>query len=79
MVHSRRLYFRVKAQNSMGTSAVSLCELPTYDMTLPEGRITPDFRSTSHRELLQGSALALDDSVIRTQKVTDMSQCVPNG
>ena len=54
----------------MGLSAVTSCELPTYDMTLPEGRITPDFRSTSHRELLQGSVLALDDSVIRTHQVT---------
>ena len=69
MVHSIRLYFRVKAKNSMGLSAMTSCELPTYDMTLPEGRITADFSSTSHPELLQGSALALDDSVIVTQKV----------
>ncbi|KAK2165039.1 hypothetical protein NP493_1368g00012 [Ridgeia piscesae] len=70
LVHSIHLYFSVKAQNSMGLSAVTSCELPTYDMTLPEGRITPDFRSTSHRELLQGSALALDDSVIRTHQIS---------
>ena len=70
LVHSIPLYFSVKAQNSMGLSAVTSCELSTYDMTLPEGRITPDFRSTSHREVLQGSALALDDSVITTHQVT---------
>ena len=70
LVHSIPLYFSVKAQNSMGLSAVTSCELPTYDMTLPEGRIIPDFRSTSHRELLQGSALALDDSVIKIHQVT---------
>ncbi|KAI0212798.1 hypothetical protein LSAT2_002240, partial [Lamellibrachia satsuma] len=70
MVHSIRLYFRVKAKNSMGLSTMTSCELPTYDMTLPEGRITADFSSTSHPELLQGSALALDDSVIVTQKIS---------
>ena len=56
MVHNQPFYFQVKAQNSMGLSSTTSCQLPTYDMTLPEGRVTPDFSSTSHPGLLQGSA-----------------------
>ncbi|KAI0241220.1 hypothetical protein LSAT2_032838 [Lamellibrachia satsuma] len=70
MVQSRPLYFRVKAQNSMGLSSTTSCQLPTYDMTLPEGRITPDFSSTSHPGLLQGSALVLDDSVVVREMIS---------
>ena len=76
MVHSVPLYFSVSATNSMGLSATSTCHLPTYDMTLPVGRVTPDFRSTSHPGLLHGSALAFDDSVIVEKKVGRQSCAV---
>ena len=69
MVHSIPLYFRVMAKNSMGSTSTISCELPTYDMTLPEGRITASFGSTSYPEALRGSTLALDDSVLAVQMV----------
>ncbi|KAI8482779.1 hypothetical protein Bbelb_394410 [Branchiostoma belcheri] len=58
------LYFTVTGTNSGGGTAKITCELPTYDVTLPGGRVTPDFLSTSHPSILRASALAHDDSVI---------------
>ncbi|XP_019642103.1 PREDICTED: uncharacterized protein LOC109483513 [Branchiostoma belcheri] len=49
------------------TSLVT-CELPTYDLTLPGGRVTPDFLSTSHPGILRASAVALDDAALVNQK-----------
>ena len=57
------------AKNSMGSTSTISCELPTYDMTLPEGRITASVGSTSYPEALRGSTLALDDSVLIVQMV----------
>ncbi|XP_035668224.1 uncharacterized protein LOC118410558 isoform X2 [Branchiostoma floridae] len=58
------LYFTVTATNSGGGNAKVTCELPTYDVTLPGGRVTPDFLTTSHPNILRASAVAHDDSVI---------------
>ncbi|KAI8486030.1 hypothetical protein Bbelb_361300, partial [Branchiostoma belcheri] len=58
------LYFTVTGTNSGGGNAKVTCQLPTYDVTLPGGRVTPDFLSTSHPSILRASALAHDDSVI---------------
>jgi len=69
MVHSVPLYFLVKAKNSMGLTSSTSCQLSTYDMTLPQGRVMFDFSSTSHTGMLRGSTLALDDSVITAQRV----------
>ncbi|XP_077992165.1 uncharacterized protein LOC144446291 [Glandiceps talaboti] len=57
-------YFTVTAVNSAKVTTKATCEIPTYDVTLPGGRVTPDFRSTSHPSILKASAVALDDSVI---------------
>ncbi|XP_078695733.1 uncharacterized protein LOC144924478 [Branchiostoma floridae x Branchiostoma belcheri] len=58
------LYFTVTGTNSGGGNAKVTCQLPTYDVTLPGGRVTPDFLSTSHPSILRASALAHDDSAI---------------
>ncbi|XP_035696857.1 uncharacterized protein LOC118430254 [Branchiostoma floridae] len=62
------LYFTVTGTNSGGGNAKVTCELPTYDVTLPGGRVTPDFLTTSHPSILRASAVAHDDSVIRLKR-----------
>ncbi|XP_078616233.1 uncharacterized protein LOC144884654 [Branchiostoma floridae x Branchiostoma japonicum] len=62
------LYFTVTGTNSGGGNAKVTCQLPTYDVTLPGGRVTPDFLSTSHPSILRASAVAHDDSVIRLKR-----------
>ncbi|XP_070573688.1 uncharacterized protein [Ptychodera flava] len=58
------LYFTVTAVNSAKASTKTVCQISTYDSTLPAGRVTPDFLSTSHPNILRASSLALDDSPI---------------
>ncbi|XP_022100338.1 uncharacterized protein LOC110984441 [Acanthaster planci] len=62
------LYFTVYAMNNGGGVSMATCSLPTFDITLPTGRITPDFTSTSHPHVLRASAVVYDDSVILMQK-----------
>ncbi|XP_022102001.1 uncharacterized protein LOC110985344 [Acanthaster planci] len=62
------LHFTVYAMNNGGGTATATCSLPTFDVTLPTGRITPDFTSTSHPHILRASAVVYDDSVILMQK-----------
>ncbi|XP_078573994.1 uncharacterized protein LOC144860567 isoform X3 [Branchiostoma floridae x Branchiostoma japonicum] len=62
------LYFTVTATNSAQQTSLATCELPTYDVTLPGGRVTPDFISTSHPSILRSSAVALDDAALVNQK-----------
>ncbi|XP_038062441.1 uncharacterized protein LOC119732930 [Patiria miniata] len=62
------LYFTVYAMNNGGGTSTATCSLPTFDITLPTGRITPDFTSTSHPYILRASAVVYDDSVILMQK-----------
>ena len=38
------LYFLVKARNSRGHEATAQCSLPTYDCTIPEGRVDSTYR-----------------------------------
>nr|XP_006820561.1 PREDICTED: uncharacterized protein LOC102808465 [Saccoglossus kowalevskii] len=64
------LYFTISAMNSAGAVTKITCELPTYDVTLPGGRVVPDFLSTSHPNILRASAVALDDSVIVEEQVS---------
>lgn len=52
------------AENSAGTRSRVNCWLLTYDTTLPTGRITPDFSTTSNPTIIKASALAHDDSPI---------------
>ena len=62
------LYFTVYAVNSAGGTSTATCSLSTFDVTLPTGRITPYFKSTSHPHILRASAVVYDDSVILLQR-----------
>ncbi|XP_038050876.1 uncharacterized protein LOC119724026 [Patiria miniata] len=62
------LYFTVYAMNNGGGTSTATCSLPTFDITLPTGRITPDFTSTSHPHILRASAVVYDDSIILMQQ-----------
>ncbi|CAH1802777.1 unnamed protein product [Owenia fusiformis] len=59
------LYFLIIASNNQGASASIECKLSTYDMTLPKGRMIPDFHSSSHPHILRASGMAVDDSPLK--------------
>ena len=61
------MFFTVTASNNGGGNATVSCEIPTYDVTLPAGRIEPAFRSTSHPYILEATAVVYDDSEIIDQ------------
>ena len=69
MIAGRMLFFTVTARNSQGGAANATCELPTYDMTPPGGRVTEEFISTSHPNLIRASVLAIEDSKLAEEKV----------
>ncbi len=68
LIGGHPLHFTVYAMNDDGGTSIATCSLPTFDITLPTGRITPDFISTSHPHILRASAVVYDDSVILMQK-----------
>ncbi|XP_070573744.1 uncharacterized protein [Ptychodera flava] len=61
-------HFTVQATDSANNAAVATCLLPTYDVTLPEGRVTPEFHTTSRHDILRASAVVYDDSELNSQK-----------
>ncbi|XP_077996023.1 uncharacterized protein LOC144449370 [Glandiceps talaboti] len=63
-----QLHFTVKAENSAKEISMATCSLPTYDITVPAGRIIPDFLSTSRPNVLRASAVVYDDSPILSQQ-----------
>jgi hypothetical protein len=63
------LYFTVNVANEAGNSVRASCSLPTYDMTIPGGRMTEAFRSTSNAKVLMGTVTVYDDSVIQESNV----------
>ena len=69
METGQRLHFTITAKNNAGMAAYSQCELPTYDMTLPTGRVIPTFRTSSHPDILQSSVFMTEDSEITETKV----------
>ncbi|KAK3101936.1 hypothetical protein FSP39_007496 [Pinctada imbricata] len=56
------LYFTVFAENDAGGVATATCSLPTYDTTLPVGRITPGFTATSNPKVMKAQVVAFEDS-----------------
>ena len=48
------MHFKVTAENSEGEQTSVTCSLPTYDITLPDGRFTSEFKSTSNGNILKG-------------------------
>ena len=65
--HSIPLYFTVTAQNNQKKASTATCHIHTYDITLPRGRVTPEFTSTSNPNILRASGVAYDDSAITMQ------------
>ncbi|XP_070562334.1 uncharacterized protein [Ptychodera flava] len=62
------LHFTVTAINDGDGSVALQCEIPTYDTTVPMGRVTPDFRTTSHPGILRASSVITDDSQLILKK-----------
>ncbi|XP_060074374.1 uncharacterized protein LOC132554093 [Ylistrum balloti] len=58
------LYWTVKARNTQGLEAYSYCMLPTYDTTVPDGRIDPSFEFSSHPNKISGTVVVFDDSIL---------------
>lgn len=63
------LYFSVNVANEAGESVRAVCSLPTYDMTIPGGRMTESFSSTSNPRVLKGTVTVYDDSAIESSRV----------
>ncbi|XP_069134862.1 uncharacterized protein [Argopecten irradians] len=58
------LYFTVKARNTQGLEAFSYCMLPTYDTTIPDGRVDPSYKFSSHPNKISGTVVVFDDSTL---------------
>ncbi|OWF46933.1 Delta-like protein 1 [Mizuhopecten yessoensis] len=58
------LYWTVKASNTQGLQAFSYCTLPTYDTSIPDGRIDPSYKFSSHPNKLSGTVVVFDDSTL---------------
>ena len=63
------LFFTVTASNSAGGKSTATCSIPTYDVTLPMGRIEPAFRTTSNPSILESTSVLYDDSEIISEQV----------
>ena len=61
----RPLYFLVRAVNSQGLATVANCSLPTYDCSLPDGRVDMAARCTSHRRKLSATVIVYEDSELK--------------
>lgn len=59
------LYWTVKAVNSQGSDARVYCMLQTYDNTLPDGRVDPSYKYSSHPNVLSGTINVFDDSLLQ--------------
>ncbi|XP_033747032.1 uncharacterized protein LOC117332256 [Pecten maximus] len=58
------LYWTVKARNTQGLEAFSYCMLPTYDTSVPDGRIDPSYSFSSHPNKISGTVVVFDDSTL---------------
>ncbi|XP_033105583.1 uncharacterized protein LOC117107873 isoform X2 [Anneissia japonica] len=56
------LFFTVNVKSNEGLTSRATCSIHTYDITLPAGRLTPGFLSTSRPDILRCSTLVFDDS-----------------
>ena len=58
------LYWTVRAKNSQGLSSYGLCNLETYDTTLPDGRVDHSYKYSSHPHTMSATAHVFDDSIL---------------
>lgn len=56
------LYWSVKGKNDQGGEAITTCSLPTYDNTLPDGRLEASYEYSSHPHKISGTLILVDDS-----------------
>ena len=63
------LFFTMYAQNDAGERSMATCDLHTYDVTLPGGRFTEDFLSTSNPAVMKASVVVYEDSDIELTQV----------
>ncbi len=61
------LYFSAILKNSEGSRSIATCYIPTYDITLPIGRVDRESKFTSNTRIVRGSAVVHDDSEIVQQ------------
>eukprot|EP00118_Oscarella_pearsei_P018126 m.184105 g.184105 ORF g.184105 m.184105 type:complete len:5153 (+) comp39317_c0_seq2:47-15505(+) len=59
------LYFTITARNTEGLTADSQCLIPTYDTTLPSGRVEQSFDVSTNPFHLSAFFVAHDDSVLK--------------
>ncbi|XP_048250793.1 uncharacterized protein LOC124111176 [Haliotis rufescens] len=67
--HGVPMYFTVFGENSAGVRSEVTCNIPTYDVTLPGGRLTADFKSTSSPSELRASVVVYEDSDLTVSNV----------
>lgn len=63
------LYFTAIAENSAGMRSQTSCFLPTYDVTLPDGRFQEEFKTTSNPDQLRAAVKVNEDSEINHKMV----------
>lgn len=56
------LYFTVHVSNEAGVSVPGTCKLDTFDVTIPGGRMTEAFLSTSNPNVLKAVVTVYEDS-----------------
>nr|XP_006820036.1 PREDICTED: uncharacterized protein LOC102804939 [Saccoglossus kowalevskii] len=67
MVDGMPLYYTATLSNQGDLSITATCDLQTYDLTIPSGRVTPDFLSSSHPSILRASSVINEDSELTSQ------------
>ncbi|GFR58918.1 protein jagged-2 [Elysia marginata] len=63
------MYFKITAENSEGEQTSVTCSLPTYDITLPDGRFSSEFKATSNGNILKASVVLYEDSQLRSARL----------
>ncbi|KAL5014713.1 hypothetical protein ScPMuIL_008983 [Solemya velum] len=63
------LYMTVTCTNDAGDSATISCRLPSYDVTVPSGRFSAAFTSTSNPHVLLASVVVFEDSILTEARV----------
>ncbi|KAK3788402.1 hypothetical protein RRG08_044436, partial [Elysia crispata] len=63
------MYFKVSAENSEGEQSSVTCSIPNYDITLPDGRFTSEFKSTSNGNILKASVVLYENSQLTSARL----------
>lgn len=63
------MHFTVIAENSAGERSKASCDLPTYDVTLPDGRFQEEFITSSNPDALKAAVKINEDSELNHRMV----------